>query len=114
VSGPHRAVREFLGRRFPLDVVVEELGLPGSGSLRVDFFLPRRRLVIEIHGRQHAEFVAHFHGDRFGFADSLARDAAKRKWCRLNGLALAELEEGGGDDEWRRTIIDALRRGGEG
>jgi hypothetical protein len=111
-SAPHRAVREFIKRLFPLDVVVEELGLPGTKALRADFFLPRRRLVVEIHGRQHAEFVAHFHGDRFGFAKSLSRDESKRQWCRLNGLTLAELDEGGGDEQWRRDVIDALRKPG--
>jgi hypothetical protein len=110
-SGPHKAVKAFLKRLYPLDPVVEELTLPGSGSLRADFFLPRRGLVVEVQGEQHWAFTAFFHKDRFGFAKSLSRDEDKRRWCRLNHFGLAELEEGGGENEWRDRVLAALRGG---
>ncbi len=107
-SKPHKAARVFLASMFPVDRIIEELELPGSRGLRADFLLPRRKLLVEVHGRQHFEFVSHFHGDKFGFAKSLRRDANKVQWANINGLGLAQLDEGGTEGEWREAILNAL------
>jgi len=110
LSGPHLAVRDFLKELYPIDPIIEELTLPGTKGLRVDFFLPRRNLIVEIHGRQHFEFVSHFHSDRFGFANSLVRDNKKRSFANINEITLVELKEDETHEQWRRAIIKAMGR----
>ena len=47
--------------------------------------------MIEIHGRQHYEYVPFFHGSYLGFSDSLKRDRDKKEWCFLNKISLVVL-----------------------
>lgn len=103
----HRRARALLGRLFPLDSVLEEVFLPGlPQAAYCDFYLPLRRLMVEVQGEQHAEFVEHFHGDRLGFLRACGRDGDKRAWCGINGVTLAELPCGEDDDGWARRILD--------
>ena len=75
----HILARKILKEEFPYDTILEEVPLVGShkpsrkSTLYVDFFIPSHSLAIEVHGRQHFEFVAHFHGDRKGFRKSKAK-----------------------------------------
>lgn len=103
-SGPHLAVRACLKRLFPTEPVLEEVPLPGSTGLTLDFFLPVRRTAVEAHGRQHREYVPFFHGTRVGFRRSLERDARKREWCELNRLRLVVLWWDG-EDGWDRLLL---------
>ena len=70
---------------------MEEVGLPGSNGLRVDFYLPLRQLAVEAHGEQHYRFIMHFHNTMMGFLQSKERDQKKREWCALNDVRLVEL-----------------------
>jgi hypothetical protein len=117
VSGPHLRCRGLLKEHWPGEMVKEEVPIPGPGRLRADFVLPRRRLIIEVQGRQHENFVPFFHGSLLGFGASLTRDGDKRRWCELNDFGLAELPEGDSDDEWRDIIAGSVggwRGGGVG
>lgn len=90
-SGLHSRVRAFLRTVYPVDRIMEEVGLPGSNGLRVDFYLPLRQLAVEAHGEQHYRFVMHFHNTMMGFLQSKERDQKKREWCALNDVRLVEL-----------------------
>ena len=57
-------------------------------KLFFDFYIKDLWLLIEIQGRQHSEFVEHFHGDREGFIKSKARDNLKVEYCQKNDLEL--------------------------
>lgn len=72
---------------FPFENLWKEFTIPGS-RLSIDFLLPRRKLVVEVDGRQHDEYVAHFHGHpgKKGFAESKKRDTMKEQWCSENGF----------------------------
>jgi hypothetical protein len=101
----HLRTRNLLHTLFPLDRILEEVPLPGSDGLTVDFFVPAYKLFIEVHGRQHYEFVQHFHQDILGFYRSRRRDARKREWAELNDLHYVELPYTETDDEWRERIL---------
>ena len=47
---------------------------------------PTQRILEEVHGRQHYEFVAHFHKDRWGFSRSKQNDSKKEEWCSINNI----------------------------
>lgn len=64
-----------------------EYGRPLSGVI-VDVFVGNPPLAIEFHGRQHFEFVRHFHGDLKGFTEHKERDNQKFWLCSRLGFPL--------------------------
>ena len=108
----HILARKILKEQFPYDTILEEVPLPGShkpsrkSTLYVDFFIPSYSLAVEVHGRQHFEFVAHFHGNKQGFRKSKARDRDKSNWLKNNDIDLIVLSYSGTEDEWRESIIN--------
>lgn len=75
-------------------MVYEEVFLPGcEDKLYIDFMVPRARLMVEVQGRQHREFVEHFHGTKHGFLNQLKRDGWKREWAALNQFRLVCLDD---------------------
>lgn len=109
-SSHHEKVREILKELFPTQIILEEVALPGSGRdvLFADFFIPHRRLLIEVHGRQHYEHVAHFHGTdtpgKIKFYKSQQRDRNKKEWCDINNITFVELSYKEDENVWRRKI----------
>ena len=90
-STHHEQARTLLQRVYPLDRILEEVYLPGSNGLTADFYLPHRKLLVEVHGRQHYEYVHHFHGNYLEFLAGKKRDANKRLWCNMNQITYLEL-----------------------
>lgn len=103
-SEPHLKCRELLREMYPLDRVLEEVPLPGSNKLSADFYLPWRNIVIEVHGRQHYEFVQFFHGTKMNFIDAKNRDLKKIHWCNENNIGVVELPYNENNEEWRERI----------
>lgn len=89
---------ELLARRFPLDIILEEIAIPGERFV-LDYLIPAANLAVECQGRQHDEFVPFFHANRQGFHAQQDRDSRKRRWCELNNLHLIEVPHGLGDAE---------------
>jgi len=85
-----KKLRSLIFEIYGEDVrLVEEQHL-GEG-LRLDFHLPDYGLGFEYHGRQHEEYVEHFHGDADGFRESQQRDARKIELCLQQGIALVTI-----------------------
>ena len=81
-SALHRKVVGLIREAFPNFTVYEDhpvkVRLSGRDStLYVDIVVKELNLAVECHGRQHFEFVPHFHGSRDNFARARERDAAK-------------------------------------
>jgi len=109
-SSFHLRVRALLTKMYPGYLVYEEVKLPGSrnpslkSALFLDFLIPRLDIAIEVHGRQHYQFVAHFHGDKRGWREHLKRDALKAQWCEMNDLNLYVLKYSDSDEEWEQQL----------
>lgn len=109
-SSLHVKARELLKELFPHDRILEELSLPGSkteyrrSTLRADFFIPNRNLIIEVHGEQHHKFNPFFFKNKLAFYKAKARDKDKIEWCELNSMRLIEFNYNEDIDEWRRKI----------
>lgn len=58
--------------------------------LKFDFYLPKKNTVIEVQGRQHYEPIKYFGGEPI-FLNQVARDEAKRKYCKDNNIQLLEM-----------------------
>ena len=75
-----------------------------KSTLRADFFLPNRNLIVEIHGEQHFTFNKFFFKNKLEFFRAQARDRDKKEWCRLNDITIIELKHNETIDEWRKKI----------
>jgi hypothetical protein len=98
-------VGEILSAFFVGDYVLEEFPVAGE-RLFIDFFMPKTKLAVEVHGRQHYEFVEHFHGDKAAFLATKARDKRKVLWCELNKIKLIIIDYGATEKE----ILESLTR----
>ena len=105
-SAPHQKALSLLLEILPGVVVFEEVTLPGCG-LYLDIFLPSISLAIEVHGRQHYEFVPFFHKTKGDFLMSRKRDKDKREWCELNEITLVELPYDE-EEKWKSLIASAI------
>ena len=106
----HISVRRVLRELYPYDTIHEEITLAGSKTptrksvLYADFFLPSRDLMIEAHGKQHFEFVPHYHKNKTGFYKSKARDRDKSEWCEVNNIDLLIFRHDETEEDWRSKI----------
>tara|TARA_R100000008_G_scaffold83479_1_gene68968 strand:- start:1444 stop:1851 length:408 start_codon:yes stop_codon:yes gene_type:complete len=109
-SSLHIKAKKLLDEIFPHDRILEEISLAGSrtsrrrGTLRADFFIPNRRILVEVHGEQHFKFNTFFFKDKLSFYKAKARDSEKKEWCDINEIKLIELNYNEDIDEWRRKI----------
>jgi len=79
---------------FPEALIrTEEFVNYNNQKLYLDIFLPQFGLVVEVHGRQHDEFVRHFHGDAAGFRSSRRRDSLKEEWIAEKGYTFVVIRE---------------------
>jgi hypothetical protein len=88
-----KMVGERLSENYPYEAILEDFVIPGS-KMSVDFFVPRRGIVVEIQGRQHSEHIPFFHGDRKqsdAYAKQQIRDTVKSRWAESNGFKFIEI-----------------------
>lgn len=104
-SGLHRTARELIKERFPTHLVQEEVPIKTRPrtTLFLDFFLPLRKLAIEVHGQQHYKFSSLFHSTPSDFLHQKRCDKDKAEWCDINGLELIVLPYDQVDD-WSELL----------
>ena len=56
--------------------------------LELDFFIDRLSVAVEVQGRQHVEFIPHFHESRWHFEQQVRRDKEKARICERSGIEL--------------------------
>ena len=105
-SAPHQKALSLLLEILPGVVIFEEVTLPGCG-LYLDIFMPSISLAVEVHGRQHYEFVPFFHKTKADFLLARKRDRDKTEWCDLNNITLVALPHDE-EDQWKSLISSAI------
>ena len=53
----------------------------------MDFYLPKQKIAIECHGKQHFEPVEYFGGE-IAYEEQVERDKRKKKLCIENNIEL--------------------------
>lgn len=104
-SSNHLRARQLLIKLFPNEQRLEEVGLPGTGGMMADFYLPGLRLMVEAHGEQHYEQTPFFHDSHLDFLRGQVMDNNKAKWCALNGINYVELPHYEDDNAWRNRLV---------
>lgn len=97
-------VGEIIAELWPHHLVLEEFSVPGEGMF-LDFFMPRKRYVIEVNGEQHYKYNEFFHGTREAFLAQKERDRRKELWCATNMLWICYIRPKDSEEQ----IIDKLK-----
>lgn len=105
-SSYHLLARELLSNTFPTLQLLEEVSIPlrKNETLYLDFYLPLKRLCVEVHGEQHYKFVPFYHSNVLSFLKSQKRDREKEEWCNINGITLVVLPHFETVDQWKSRI----------
>ena len=83
-----------LKETFPhLRVKTEEYINYRNQKLYLDIWVPQLSLAIEVHGRQHDEFVGHFHGSASSYRAAKRRDSLKEEWAGEQDITYVVLRE---------------------
>lgn len=86
-------IKKTLREIFPQGLIKEEYYLKFKGcKLFFDFYLPQYNILVEVQGRQHYEFVGHFHCDIDGFKNAKKRDNLKVRYAQENNMALVVVD----------------------
>lgn len=86
----------------PFNQVVCEHYINYKGTrLFFDFYVKKLKLLVEVQGRQHTEFVKHFHTDKKAFLQQKERDNLKRIWAEENDFYLIRIN-------YNETISESL------
>lgn len=101
-SSLHLEARCILKEEFPFEKILEELTIP-STSLRCDFFIPSKRIMVEVQGSQHYVYNNFHYNSQFDFIIAGKRDRQKEEFCNLNNIKLVELPYNDRDN-WRQRL----------
>lgn len=83
-----RVAEQLTGFRFPKarpDFLKNEIT---NANLELDCFCSELGIGIEYNGKQHYEYVPHFHSSRDAFYNIKYRDQIKKRLCEENGIDL--------------------------
>ena len=87
----------MLAELFKGSHILEEFPCVGDG-LHLDFFVPTKRLAVEVQGTQHTKFNKFFHQDKAAFVRQKMNDKRKVLWCELNEIRLVKIAWGESDE----------------
>jgi hypothetical protein len=106
-SSYHLLTRDLLVKLYPTLVILEEVPvvLRRSQTVFLDFYLPLRKMAIEVQGEQHFKYIPHFHHTLAAFAKARKRDEEKKEWCELNNITLIEFPYNESVEEWKAKLI---------
>lgn len=99
------SVGQIIDRVFPGQIVLEEFYVPGE-KLRIDFFLPRLKLAVEVMGEQHYAYNSFFHGSKEAFVRSKQRDVRKAQWCEINDIRLVKVDPNISEEDVIKLLTD--------
>lgn len=90
-SEEQRIIYRFLKELYPNYDVIYEATLPNG--MRFDCFVKQIGVVVEIDGKQHTQFVEHFHGDFNGFLSQQLKDSKKDTIAAGMGIRLLRINQ---------------------
>lgn len=80
-----KKVYDTLREIFPTNTILQEHYIYYKGArLFFDFFIKELGILIEVQGRQHFEYVDHFHGSVESFRAQKCRDNLKREYVQYD------------------------------
>lgn len=107
-SSFHLLARETITKKFPTLQILEEVTIPlrKSENLYLDFYLPLKKMCIEVHGEQHYKFISFFHNNMLSFLKSQKRDKDKEEWCNINNIKYIVFPHYENENQWMEKLND--------
>lgn len=108
-SSFHLQARELITAAFPTLQILEEVPIPlrKSETLYLDFYMPLKKMCVEVHGEQHYKFVGFYHNNMLSFLKSQKRDREKEEWCEINNIKHIVLPHFENKDQWLERLNNA-------
>jgi hypothetical protein len=108
-SSLHLNARALLTEYFPTLQILEEVPIPlrKNETLYLDFYVPLKKICLEVHGEQHYKFVPFYHSTMLNFLKSQKRDKEKLEWCDINNIQYIELPFDESKEKWIDRIKNA-------
>ncbi len=106
----HQSALETLRIIYPAIRVCEEVPVkvrPGL-TLYLDIYVPHLEMILEVHGKQHYEYIEHYHGQPHRFGRSQLNDDLKQEWCKINNFRYVELPYNESREQWAHRIRTAV------
>ena len=89
-SKGQRMLYDWLNQLYPKSEVIYEQ-LIDDLNLRIDLYLPEQYLAVEYSGRQHYEYIPHFHKSYEDFEQGKLYDQKKLDYLLEHGITLIEV-----------------------
>lgn len=108
-SSLHLQARDLIKTSYPTLQTLEEVPIPlrKNETLYLDFYIPLKKICIEIHGEQHFKFVPFYHTTILNFHKGQKRDREKQEWCETNNIKYIALAYNESAEEWLERISNA-------
>jgi hypothetical protein len=105
-SSFHLQARSMINKLYPTMQILEEvpIQLRKGETLYLDFYIPLKKVCIEVHGEQHYKFIPFYHSTILNFLKSQKRDREKQEWCEINNIKYVELPYNENTDQWKERI----------
>lgn len=89
-SNLHIQARKILRAKYATLQILEEVPIPirQGKTLYLDFYIPVKKLAIEVHGEQHYAYSSFFHKSPQDFIQQRKNDSDKLEWAEINGLTV--------------------------
>ena len=95
ISSGQNAIKEYLdsiGIKYLMERETLKCVNPDTGYIMpYDFEIPEKKVIIEVQGDQHKQFVKWFHTDMEGFYNQKRKDAYKKKYAEDRGYQVIEI-----------------------
>lgn len=107
-SDLHLRARNVLKQEYPTLQILEEVSIPlkRGVTLYMDFYLPLKKICVEVHGEQHYKFIPFYHRDMVSFVRAKKRDLEKQEWCEQNEIRYVTFAFDGTDEDWRKNLLE--------
>lgn len=89
-SKDQRILYQYFHDLYPSREIIYEYPLYELNQ-RIDIYIPSLALALEYNGRQHYDFIEHFHKDFETFKYHMELDRKKREYLLLHGIKLIEI-----------------------
>lgn len=106
-SSYHLTARQMILDIYPTLQLLEEVPIyiHRGDTLYLDFYLPLKKICIEVHGEQHYKFIPFYHNTTLNFLKAQKRDREKQEWCEINSIKYIALPYNS-QNEWRDIIVN--------
>lgn len=108
-SSLHLATRKLLSAHFPTLQLLEEvpIRIRKNETLYLDFYIPIKKICVEVHGEQHYKFIPFYHTNVLNFLKSQKRDREKQEWCEINNIQYIVFKFDEDEQLWNERVTNA-------